>query len=237
MQQTKKDKKHIQTSNSWINYSGSVHNHDNHLLVFTKSVDCNFRAFWLAPVTRNIRGYSLFWDGIQNGFSFRDSFKRWILAVNEAAAPTNTKKETKFGLSVFTGGKEKIVLLNLQQNHKKWSRNTINWNDKKILTKWHLLFTKSSFLILSSWFGKYQNHYPSQGRFIAPAIYRDAPRLPPLFTSPSGDSCILSDIGFSFQWPKPFRILFWDTWFYVNSQTISLTVNLISKSTVGVGCL
>ena len=26
-----------------------------------------------------------------------------ILAVNEATAPTNTKKETKFGLSVFTG--------------------------------------------------------------------------------------------------------------------------------------
>ena len=25
-----------------------------------------------------------------------------ILAVNEAAAPTNTKKGTKFGLSVFT---------------------------------------------------------------------------------------------------------------------------------------
>ena len=26
-----------------------------------------------------------------------------ILAVNETAAPTNTKKQTKFGLSVFTG--------------------------------------------------------------------------------------------------------------------------------------
>ena len=26
-----------------------------------------------------------------------------ILAVNEAAVPTNTKKETKSGLSVFTG--------------------------------------------------------------------------------------------------------------------------------------
>ena len=26
-----------------------------------------------------------------------------ILAVNEAAAPSNTKKETKCGLSVFTG--------------------------------------------------------------------------------------------------------------------------------------
>ena len=30
-----------------------------------------------------------------------------ILAVNEAAAPTNTKKETKFGLSVFTGRQKK----------------------------------------------------------------------------------------------------------------------------------
>ena len=30
--------------------------------------------------------------------------KEEILAINEAAAPTNTgKKETKFGLSVFTG--------------------------------------------------------------------------------------------------------------------------------------
>ena len=74
---------------------------------------------------------------------------------NEAAAPTNTKKKTKFGLSVFTGRKKKIVLLNLQQNHKKWSRNTVPWNDKQILTKWRFLFTKSSFLILSSWFGKY----------------------------------------------------------------------------------
>ena len=29
-------------------------------LVFTKSVDSNFRAFWLVPVTWNIHGYSLF---------------------------------------------------------------------------------------------------------------------------------------------------------------------------------
>ena len=42
-----------------------------------------------------------------------------ILAVHEAAAPTNTKEETKFGLSVFTGRKKKIFSLNLQQNHKK----------------------------------------------------------------------------------------------------------------------
>ena len=44
-----------------------------------------------------------------------------ILAVNEAAAPTNTKKETKFGLKVFTGRKKKIFLPNLQQTHKKRS--------------------------------------------------------------------------------------------------------------------
>ena len=150
MQQTKKDKKHFQTSNSWINYSGSVHYHDYHLLVFTKSVDCNFRAFWLAPVTRNIRGYSLFWDGIQNGFSFRDSFKRWILAVNEAAAPANTKKATKFGLSVFTGRKKKISYLICNKIIKNDPRNTVNWNDKQTPAKRRLLFTKSSFLILSN---------------------------------------------------------------------------------------
>ena len=41
------------------------------------------------------------------------------LAVNEAAASANTKKETKFGMSVFTGRWKKIFLLKLQQNHKK----------------------------------------------------------------------------------------------------------------------
>ena len=33
--------------------------------LITKSVDCNFRAFCLAPQTRNILGHSLFWDGSQ----------------------------------------------------------------------------------------------------------------------------------------------------------------------------
>ena len=44
-----------------------------------------------------------------------------ILAVNEAAVPTNTKKETKFGLSVFTGGWKKIFLTDFATIHKKWS--------------------------------------------------------------------------------------------------------------------
>ena len=54
-----------------------------------------------------------------------------LLAVNEAAAPTNTKKETKFGLLAFRSV-EKISLLNLQQNHKIDLRNTVNCNVKKL---------------------------------------------------------------------------------------------------------
>ena len=34
---------------------------------------------------------------------FKTVSKDKILAVNKTAAPTNTKKHTKFGLSVFTG--------------------------------------------------------------------------------------------------------------------------------------
>ena len=33
--------------------------------LITKSVDCNFRAFCLAPQSRNILGHLLFWDGSQ----------------------------------------------------------------------------------------------------------------------------------------------------------------------------
>ena len=49
---------------------------------------------------------------------FATVLKDKILADNEAVAPANTKKETKFGLLVFTGRKKKIFSLNLQQNHK-----------------------------------------------------------------------------------------------------------------------
>ena len=49
-----------------------------------------------------------------------------ILAVNEAAVPTNTKKETKFGLSVLLVGGKKFFLLTLQQIIKNDPRNTVN---------------------------------------------------------------------------------------------------------------
>ena len=45
-------------------------------LVFTKTVNSNFRAFWWVPVTWNILGYSLFFDRSQDGVSFRDIFRQ-----------------------------------------------------------------------------------------------------------------------------------------------------------------
>ena len=61
---------------TYVKFRNYRHIHVYFYLVLTKSVDSYFRAFWLAPVPRNILGYSLFWDGIQNGFSFPDSFER-----------------------------------------------------------------------------------------------------------------------------------------------------------------
>ena len=59
---------HILVGSMQLPYCASLDNQFFHvrnrqiwyaLLVFTKSVDSNFHAFWLAPVTRNILGYSL----------------------------------------------------------------------------------------------------------------------------------------------------------------------------------
>ena len=73
-----------------------------------------------------------------------------ILAVNEAAAQTNTKKEAKF--SVEKKNSYRIS----DKTIKKMILETVNWNVNKLLTKWRPLFTKSSFfLFLSNWFGKY----------------------------------------------------------------------------------
>ena len=50
-----------------------------------------------------------------------------LLAVNEAAAPTNTKKETKFGLPAFTGLQKKKFLTEFAtKSQKNDPRNTVN---------------------------------------------------------------------------------------------------------------
>ena len=50
-----------------------------------------------------------------------------ILAVNEAAAPTNTEKRDKIWLVGVYWSVEKKFLLNLQQNHKQNDlRNTVD---------------------------------------------------------------------------------------------------------------
>ena len=66
-------------------------------------MDSNFRAFWLAPVTRNILGYLLFWDGTQNGFLFRDRFGKMKFNGKWSRCANKYQEETKFGMLVFTG--------------------------------------------------------------------------------------------------------------------------------------
>ena len=77
---------------------------ENYLLVFTKSVNSNFRAFLLVPLTQNILGYSLFGTGINMASCFAIVF----LVANESAAPTKTMQTTKFGLLVFIGRSRKL---------------------------------------------------------------------------------------------------------------------------------
>ena len=63
----------------------------------------------------------MFGMGFKMDSRFATVSKDEILAVNEAGAPTNTKKETKFGVSVFSGRykkKVKIVKMHLTKSPK-----------------------------------------------------------------------------------------------------------------------
>ena len=66
-------------------------------------MDSDFRASWLTAVLGLSLDIRSFGRRFKMAFRFTTVSKDEILAVNEAAAPKNTKKETKFGLSAFTG--------------------------------------------------------------------------------------------------------------------------------------
>ena len=98
----------------------------------------------------------------------------------------NTKKETKFGLSVIT---------EFVTKSEKMIPKHCPLKCKHILPKWRLLFTKSFFLIFIQliWLILKQLD-PFQGWWTALDIYLDTlwhRIFPPLFTSPLGDSCII----------------------------------------------
>ena len=98
----------------------------------------------------------------------------------------NTKKETKFGLSVIT---------EFVTKSEKMIPKHCPLKCKHILPKWRLLFTKSSFLIFIQliWLILKQLD-PFQGWWTALDIYLNTlwrRIFPPLFTSPLGDSCII----------------------------------------------
>ena len=98
----------------------------------------------------------------------------------------NTKRETKFGLSVIT---------EFVTKSEKMIPKRCPLKCKHILPKWRLLFTKSSFFIFIQliWLILKQLD-PFQGWWTALDIYLDTlwrRIFPPLFTSPLGDSCII----------------------------------------------
>ena len=68
------------------------------LVVITKSLNSNFCAFWLVPMTQNILGYSLFCDQSQDGICFKTFSKDEIWAINKAVVQANTKKATSFNV-------------------------------------------------------------------------------------------------------------------------------------------
>ena len=122
------------------------------ILVFTKSVDSNFRAFWLVPVTKISLDIHCFANREKNGASFRESFGRRNCGYNLI--------KTAFF----------------------YPSNLVN--------------TKTTI---------------PHGWWRAVDIYLNASRLgiyPPLFTSPSGDSCIL----FSVPPPPPLLISICPGW-------------------------
>ena len=98
----------------------------------------------------------------------------------------NTKKETKFGLSVIT---------EFVTKSEKMIPKHCPLKCKHILPKWRLLFTKSSFLIFIQLIRLILKQLdPFQGWWTALDIYLNTLCLgiyPPLFTSPLGDSSII----------------------------------------------
>ena len=99
-----------------------------------QSVDSDFRAFWLASVTRNILGYSLFWDGIQNGFSFRDRFEKWNFCGKWSSCSNKYQERGKIWLVAVYWSVEKNfnsywICNSIIKND---SRNTVNCNVNKL---------------------------------------------------------------------------------------------------------
>ena len=132
-------------------------------------MDSNFRAFWLAPVTRNILGYSLFCE------------RREKWRVVSRNFPKKKLKKRFFYPSDLVNIKTTIPLIHSDQG--------LTLETSAFQSLYGGQFTLSTPLINQIFV------YPPQGRWRAVDIYLNASRLgiyPPLFTSPLGDSCILS---------------------------------------------
>ena len=92
-------------------------------------MDSNFRPFWLAPVTRNIFGYSLF-HLFMTGlcFSFRDSFERWNFSGKWSSCTNKYQEREQIWLVGVYWSLKKNFLTEFGNN----ARNIVNWNVNKL---------------------------------------------------------------------------------------------------------
>ena len=129
------------------------------ILVFTKSVNSNFCAFWLAPVTCNILGYSLLCDWSQDGVLFWGIFERRNLSNKWSSQKNKYQESDKLWFAVvywYIIGR----MLNLQQKLKLKMHLTKSlkclYVVNRLPTKRHFYVTKSYFLsFLSNRLGEY----------------------------------------------------------------------------------
>ena len=117
------------------------------MLVFTKSVDSNyFCTFWLTPVTGNILGIFTVLGRDSKWLLAHNSFERWNFSSKWSSCTNKYQEIDKIWLVSVYWLVEKMFLLNLQQNKKKWSLKNCLLKCKQILSKWITRFIYKKFL-------------------------------------------------------------------------------------------
>ena len=125
-------------------------------LVFTKSVESNFRAFWLAPVTWSILGYSLFCEWREKWRVVSRKFhKKKLWPLMKRPFPKTQRKQPSSAYRCLLVGRKwffswicyKIIKMALHH-----LRNVHRHCQLKIKQRSYMSFT---IMFLSIWFGKY----------------------------------------------------------------------------------
>ena len=90
----KKPKQKIEHKERYYAKDNETFSHIYITVAYNKTVVIHFWAFWLVRLSWNILCYSLFWQN-KNGGLFPSLTEDDIHVIDEATAPTNTKKATQ----------------------------------------------------------------------------------------------------------------------------------------------